>query len=123
MIDLSGEEEILKMAEYKVKYYLQEVVYRCAYETFKVGDQAAWDDLRRRVLEADEEALDVDEVSFKAPSDPDEWFELYQKLPHTEYTSKEDDDWYSDRKGTTVHSWSLLNSKNREINSAGGDEE
>ena len=91
-----------------MKQKLIQTVIQVYWEEFDTDDQAHWESLKERVNENSAEIFD--DYPDRAPSDPSIWFDLYQNLYHSEYYEQEDDDWYSDRKGTTQHSFDLEDS-------------
>ena len=91
------------MAIYKATQELTQTVIQTYWEEFDTDSQEQWDSLKSRLADAGEE-LD-DDLPEDAPSDPAVWFELYKKLYYAEYENQDDDDWVSDRKGFTEHSY------------------
>lgn len=89
------------MAIYKVKQELTQTVIQTYWEEFDVDSQEQWESLKLRA------EVDDDEFPEQAPSDPNQWFELYKKINCIEYGNKEIDDWISDRDGYTEYSFSL----------------
>ena len=61
---------------------------------------------------------DLSEFPDEAPSDPNLWFQLFQKLSCTEYENAEDDYWVSDIKGFTEYTYELVDSDDNVIDSA-----
>ena len=95
------------MPTYRVKQELTQVVVQRYWEEFDTSDQAAWDELRKRV---DPSGLQLEDYPIDAPTDPNLWFDLYQSLYYAEYANQEEDDWVSDLNGTTEHNFVLEDS-------------
>ena len=105
------------MPKYRMTQQLRQVVIQRYWEEFDTTDQDAWDDLRER-LESNS-SVDLDDFPIDAPSDPAIWFELYKELYYLEYENTEEDDWISDRKGTTEYQFTLTDENGEEVISDG----
>jgi len=104
------------MPKFKAKQELYQTVIQTFWEEFDTEDQDQWESLKSRVEESSGE--DLEDYPSEAPSDPSVWFQLYQMLYHIEYENCEDDDWFSDRKGSTEHQYQLEDSNSDVIDSA-----
>ena len=104
------------MAKFKVKQKLIQTVIQLYWEEFDTEDQEQWESLKARIEDSSGESME--DYPNEAPSDPSLWFDLYQNLYHSEYALQDEDDWYSDRKGTTEHSFELENSAGDVIESS-----
>ena len=93
------------MAKYKAKQKLVQTVIQTYWEEFETENQEQWEFLRTRIEDCS--GVSLDDYPEDAPSDPAVWFELYKKLYYAEYENQYDDDWVSDRKGFTEHSYSI----------------
>ena len=104
------------MPKFKVKQDLYHTVLLSYWEEFDTEDQDQWDQLLSRVEENNDEGLD--DFPEDAPSDPSVWFQLYQMLYHGEYYNCEDEDWISDRNGSTEQVYQLEDGEGNVIDSA-----
>ena len=100
------------MPKFKANQKLFQTVIQLYWEEFDTEDQEQWDSLRDRVED------DLSEFPEEAPSDPNVWFQLFQKLSCTEYENAEDDYWVSDIKGFTEYTYELVDSDDNVIDSA-----
>jgi hypothetical protein len=96
---------------------MRQIVIQRYWEEFDTTDQDAWDALRSRL----ENNLTIDFADYpeNAPEDQATWFELYKALYHLEYENQEEDDWLSDRKGTTEYQFILTDESGDEVMSEG----
>lgn len=101
------------MPKFRMTQQLQQVVIQRYWEEFDTSDQDAWDDLRERV--ESNSAVNLDFFPLDAPSDPAVWFQLYKELYYLEYENTEEDDWISDRKGTTEYEFNLTDERGEEV--------
>ena len=101
------------MAIFKVKQNLTQIVIQTYWEEFDTENQEEWEALKNRVEENTGDSLE--DFPQDSPSDPELWYDLYKKLYYAEYQNKDDDDWISDRKGTTEYSYSLEDADGVEI--------
>ncbi len=105
------------MPKYKMTQQLRQVVIQQYWEEFDTTDQDAWDDLRERV-EASGRS-DLDNFPIDAPDDPEIWFQLYLELEYSEYRNQDNDDWISDRNGSTDYFFTLTDENGEEVMSDG----
>lgn len=104
------------MPKFKATQELFQTVIQTFWEEFDTENQDQWESLKSRVKDCSGE--DLDDYPDEAPSDPSLWFQLYQMLYHLEYENDEEDDWFSDRKGSTEHRYQLEDSDGNVIDSA-----
>jgi hypothetical protein len=104
------------MATYKAVQELTQAVIQTYWEEFDTENQEQWDSLKARAQDCSGE--DLSDFPEEAPSDPNIWFELFQKVYYLEYENQDDDDWVSDRKGTTEYVYELRDSDDNVIESA-----
>jgi hypothetical protein len=92
---------------------MRQIVIQQYWEEFDTTDQDAWDALRSRL----ENNLTIDLADYPedAPEDQATWFELYRGLDHLEYENREEDDWLSDRQGTTDYQFILTDESGDEV--------
>ena len=106
------------MPKYRISLELTQTVIQRYWEEFDTSDQDAWDSLRSRVFdESVDIEIDIDAYPARAPSDPNIWFALYKELHHSEYANQDDDDWISDRNGSTEHEYALEDEEKNIISS------
>lgn len=101
---------------FKVKKELHQTIIQSYWEEFDTDDQDQWESLKSRVEEAGAEG--IEDYPNQAPSDPSIWFELYQMLDHSDYENCDEDDWVSDREGTTESNFELEDESGDVIDSA-----
>jgi hypothetical protein len=92
---------------------LRQVVLQEYWEEFDTGDQSAWEDLRDRA--ENNGSVDLDDFPTDAPEDPAIWFSLYKEVNYLEYENQEEDDWVSDRKGSTEYEFILSDDDGNEV--------
>lgn len=100
------------MPKFRMMQRNTEVVIRQFWEEFDTSDQEAWEGLRDRV---DNSEIDLNDFPKLAPDDPETWFSLYKALYYLEYENQDEDDWISDRKGTTEHEFILTDEDGDEV--------
>lgn len=100
------------MPKFRMMQRNTEVVIRQFWEEFDTSDQEAWENLRGRI---DNFHIDVNDFPELAPDDPETWFSLYKALNFIEYEHQDEDDWFSDRKGTTEYEFILSNEDGDEV--------
>ena len=101
------------MPKFRMTQKLRQIVIQRYWEEFDTTDQDAWDDLRSRL--ENNGSIDLADYQEDAPEDPATWFELYKKLYYLEYENNEEDDWFSDRKGTTEYQFTLTDESGDEV--------
>ncbi len=104
------------MGIYKAFQELTQVVVQTYWEEFDTDNQDQWESLKTRAENCSGE--DLSNYPSKAPSDPNIWFELFQKVYYLEYENRLDDDWVSDRNGTTEYCFELRDKSDNVIGSA-----
>ena len=103
------------MPKFKANQKLVQTVIQLYWEEFDTEDQDQWESIKERVQ--DQTMDDLSEFPDEAPSDPNLWFQLFQKLSCTEYENAEDDYWVSDIKGFTEYTYELVDSDDNVIDS------
>jgi|LakMenEpi03Aug12_release.lakeMendotaPanAssembly.Ray.scaffolds.fasta_scaffold1072542_1 hypothetical protein len=93
------------MAIYKAVQDVTKVVTQSYWEEFDTDNQDQWESLKSRAENCSGE--DLSSFPEEAPSDPNIWFELFQKVYHLEYENEDEEDWVSERKGTTEYCFEL----------------
>ena len=93
------------MAIYKAVQDVTKVVTQSYWEEFDTDNQDQWESLKSRAENCSGE--DLSSFPEGAPSDPNIWFELFQKVYHLEYENEDEEDWVSERKGTTEYCFEL----------------
>ena len=103
------------MAIYKAVQELTQTVIQNYWEEFDTDNQDQWESLKTRAEDCSGE--DLSDFPVEAPSDPNIWFELFQKVYHLEYENEDEQDWVSDRKGTTEYFYELRDGDDNVIDS------
>ncbi len=104
------------MPKFKAKQKRVQTVIQLCWEEFDTEDEDQWESLKERV--ESQGADDLSELPDEPPSDPNIWFQLFQKLSSMEYENAEDDYWVSDIKGFTEYTYELIDSDDNVIDSA-----
>jgi hypothetical protein len=100
------------MPKFRMVLKKTEVVIQEYWEEFETTDEAAWKNLKNRI---DTDKLDMEEIPEHPPADPAVWFALYKALYYAEYENQEEDDWISDRKGSTEYAYILSDEDGDEV--------
>lgn len=86
------------MATYTIKHDLYQTVLQTFYEKFDTEDQVKWDGLLKN---AQEQGADANDLSELASEKVEDWLYLYKYVNSTDLSHQEEDDWISERDGTT----------------------
>ena len=92
------------MTKFRMSQKLVQVVIQNYWEEFDTTDQDAWEDLLSRL---NSDGKDISDYPDQAPDDSAIWFDAYKQIYYAEYENQDDDDWYSDRKGSTEYEFIL----------------